>query len=279
MLEDMAFYCIDNVPATLLGSMVSQIIETSETLYDNLAVGLDARNRAADLESIPDVLRSLQTQGVRCEVIFLTADSEILLRRYRETRRSHPLHGEGMSLRDAIDRERELLGPITDSADLVIDTTQTSAHTLRDLIRRRVGGTDSPVLSILVESFGYKHGVPVDVDFVFDLRCLPNPYWDQSMRPLTGKDERVIEYLDAQESVQTMFEDILGFLQKRIPEYIDFNRNYLTIGIGCTGGQHRSVYMANKLARALSRDHEQVLVRHSELPSGDAETVGEPATA
>jgi UPF0042 nucleotide-binding protein len=172
---------------------------------------------------------------------------------------------EGMSLRDAIERERELLGPVTYSADLVVDTTQTSVNELRELIRSRVGERERPSLSILIESFGYKHGLPVDADFVFDLRCLPNPYWDLALRPLTGKDKKVIEFLDSHESVQKMYADILDFLQRRVPEYVESNRNYLTVGIGCTGGQHRSVYMVEKIVASLSKDHSHVLARHSEV--------------
>ena len=278
MLEDLAFYCIDNVPATLLNSLVSEIIATQDPLYNNLAVGLDARNRATDLESLPDLIRSLQRQSVHCEIIFLHADTDILLKRYRETRRVHPLRSEGIDLRNAIERERELLGPVTYSADLVIDTTQTSVSELRELIGSRVGERETPGLSILIESFGYKHGLPVDADFVFDLRCLPNPYWDLSMRPLTGKDEKVIEYLESYDSVQRMHADILDFLQRRIPEYVEANRNYLTIGIGCTGGQHRSVYMVDKIAHSLSKDRNHVLARHSEVLTSDGNTAGNPTT-
>ncbi len=278
MLEDLAFYCIDNVPATLLDSLVSKIIATQDSLYNSLAVGLDARNRMTDLESLPDLIRSLQKQGVYCEIIFLHADTDILLKRYRETRRVHPLRSEGIDLRNALELERELLGPVTYSADLVIDTTQTSISELRELIRSRVGDNERPGLSILVESFGYKHGLPVDADFVFDLRCLPNPYWDLALRPLTGKNQKVIEYLESYDSVQKMYTDILGFLQRRIPEYAESNRNYLTIGIGCTGGQHRSVYMVDKIVRSLSKDKNHVLARHSEVLTSNDAAANNPTT-
>ena len=212
------------------------------------------------------MVRDLRARGIRCEVIFLHADDNILLKRYGETRRKHPLSAAGLSLREAIDRERQLLGPIIASAELVLDTTRTSIYELRDIIRRRVGAHEQPGLSILIESFGYKHGIPADADFVFDLRCLPNPYWDMALRPLTGKDEKVIEFLDASDSVQRMYGDILGFLDRWIPEYIDFNRNYLTVAIGCTGGQHRSVYMTEKLAAELAKRYSPVMTRHNELP-------------
>ena len=210
--------------------------------------------------------RILRARGIRCEVIFLHADDNILLKRYGETRRKHPLSAAGLSLREAIDRERELLGPIIASAELVLDTTRTSIYELRDIIRRRVGAHEQPGLSILIESFGYKHGIPADADFVFDLRCLPNPYWDVALRHLTGKDEGVIGFLDASSSVQRMYDDILGFLDRWIPEYIDFQRNYLTVAIGCTGGQHRSVYMTEKLATELAKRYSPVMTRHNELP-------------
>jgi UPF0042 nucleotide-binding protein len=265
-LEDLGFYCIDNVPAALIASSVEQIAATEDPVYQNLAIGIDARNRAADLARLPQVVMDLRERGVRCEVVFLQTDDNMLLKRYGETRRKHPLSAAGLSLREAIERERELLGPIIASAELVIDTTRTSIYELRDIIRRRVGGHDQPGLSILVESFGFKHGIPADADFVFDLRCLPNPYWDQALRSLTGRDAPVIAFLDAQPAVQRMYADILGFLERWIPEYLDFNRNYLTVAIGCTGGQHRSVYMADKLAAALSREHPQVLTRHTGVP-------------
>lgn len=264
--EDLGFYCIDNVPAALLATMVEQIISSKDPMYDNLAMGIDARNRAADLARLPDVLMDIRGRGVHCEVIFLHAEDDILLKRYGETRRKHPLSAAGLSLREAIERERELLGPIIASAELIIDTTRTSIYELRDMVRRRVGDHDQAGLSILIESFGYKHGIPADADFVFDLRCLPNPYWDHALRPLNGRDTAVARFLDDSPLVQRMYADILAFLDRWIPEYVDFNRNYLTVAVGCTGGQHRSVYMAEKLAAELSRRYPQVMTRHTELP-------------
>lgn len=266
LLEDLGFYCIDNVPAALLDTMVSEMVATRNSAYENLAFGVDARSRARDLEAVPELVKNLRARGIQCEVIFLHADDDILLKRYGETRRKHPLSAEGQGLRDAIARERELLGPIIDCAELIVDTTRTSVYELRDAIRNRVGTRRKPGLSILIESFGFKHGIPADADFVFDLRCLPNPYWDMSLRPLTGRDPAVIRYLDDSPSVQRMYEDILQFLQRWIPEYLDFNRNYLTVALGCTGGQHRSVYMAEKLGAALAGQYDDVQTRHTELP-------------
>ncbi len=220
---------------------------------------------ASDAGDLPGMLKDIRGRGVACEIIFLQADDEVLLKRYSETRRKHPLGGEKTSLREAIAKERALLGEVINSAELVIDTTRTSVYELRDVIRSRVGGRDTPDLSILIESFGYKHGIPADADFVFDVRCLPNPYWQSELRPLTGLDEPVSDWLEQQPLVQRMLEDIRGFLEHWIPEYLDFNRSYLTVAIGCTGGQHRSVYMAEKLARDLASDYRQLHTRHNEL--------------
>lgn len=265
LLEDAGFYCMDNVPAALLGSVISQLVATRDHAYDNLAFGVDARSRADDLDALPTLIQHLRGQGIRCEVIFLHTGEEILLKRYAESRRPHPLSAQGLSLREAIALEKQLLGPVIACAELVIDTTRTSIYQLRDAIRGRIGLRTEPGLSILIESFGYKHGIPLDADFVFDLRCLPNPYWESSLRPLTGKDRQVIDYLESHETVRQMFDDVSAFLLHWIPKYIDFNRNYLTVAVGCTGGQHRSVYMADRLAEALSSRYPQVLVRHNEL--------------
>ncbi|MDH3977647.1 MAG: RNase adapter RapZ [Gammaproteobacteria bacterium] len=266
LLEDLNFYCIDNVPAALLDTVITELVATADTIYDKLAVGVDARNRSADLASLPDLVHDLRKRGIHCEVIFLHAEDDVLLKRYSETRRKHPLSEKGLSLADAIARERELLGPIIDCAELVLDTTRTNVYELRDQIRARVGQLQKPELSILIESFGFKHGLPSDADFVFDMRCLPNPYWEMQLRSLTGKDQLVIDFLDKQESVQNMYDDIAGFLENWIPRYVDFNRSYLTIALGCTGGQHRSVYMAEKIAEMLHQKYEAVLIHHNELP-------------
>ena len=266
LLEDLNFYCIDNVPAALLDTIITELVATADSIYDNLAVGVDARNRSADLQSVPDLIHDLKNRGIQCEVIFLHAEDAILLKRYSETRRKHPLSDKGLSLAEAIAKERELLGPMIDCAELVIDTTRTNVYELRDAIRERVGQRNEPELSILIESFGFKHGLPSDADFVVDLRCLPKPYWDSQLRQLTGMDPPVIDYLDNRSSVQNMYTDILTFLEKWIPRYIDFNRNYLTIALGCTGGQHRSVYLAEKLATELKQKFDHVLTRHNELP-------------
>lgn len=276
-LEDLGFYCIDNVPAALLGGLLNQTISSGDKLYDNMAVGVDARNRATDLASLPDLLRSLQGQGVRCEIVFLETEDQVLLKRYRETRRRHPLRSDDMTLQDAIEKEREILGAITYSADLVIDTTSTSIYELRESLRLRVADRDPEGLSIQIESFGFKHGVPFDADFVFDARCLPNPYWEPQLRALTGRDDEVREFLAGDSTVERMYEDIISFLRNRIPEFVEHHRNYLTVAVGCTGGQHRSVYLVERIVKELQGDYPHIIIRHNELPaaaiSKDAEAV------
>jgi UPF0042 nucleotide-binding protein len=266
VLEDLDFYCIDNLPAALLDTLVSRFVDSDESTFDSLAVGIDARNRAEDLASLPTLIRKFRDGGVSCEVVFLQAEDEILLKRYSETRRKHPLADKGLSLQEAIGRERELLGPIIDTADIVIDTTRTNVYQLRDTMRERIRARAENELSILIQSFGFKHGVPTDADFVFDLRCLPNPYWETQLRPLTGKDAAVAAYLEDKDDVQAMYADISAFLHKWIPNYVDFHRNYLTVALGCTGGQHRSVYMVEKLAVDLAEKYPHVMTRHNELP-------------
>ena len=266
VLEDLGYYCIDNMPAALLRSLVDEITHQQELPETRVAVGVDARNRQSDLAALPGLIADLQRDNIQTELLFLQAADEILLKRFSETRRRHPLAEHGTELRQAIERERLLLGPVINAADLIIDTSRTSVYELADAIRDRVDRRKSDMLSVLIESFGFKHGIPADADFVFDLRCLPNPYWEASLRNQSGQDEDVIAFLDQQALFNQMYEDILAFLSRWIPEYVGFDRNYLTVAIGCTGGQHRSVYMADKLASALKQIHDPVLTRHNELP-------------
>jgi UPF0042 nucleotide-binding protein len=266
MLEDLGWYCIDNIPAGLVQALVSHSLRTEEPIYRRLAVGLDARNRPDDLASIPALVADLRRSGLRCEVLYLHAENEVLLRRYGETRRRHPLAGADRSLADAIAEERRLLHPLIDSADLVIDTSRMSVHELRDLIAKRVEPQAPGRLSILFESFGFKHGTPGDADFVFDARTLPNPYWEPTLQPLTGRDSRVIEFLESSPRVERMVEDLIRFIESRLPDYEETHRGYLTIAIGCTGGQHRSVYLVERLAAHFRKKYPQLLVRHNALP-------------
>ncbi|MBT8077454.1 MAG: RNase adapter RapZ [Gammaproteobacteria bacterium] len=265
VLEDLGYNSIDNMPAGLLRSLVVELRRTGDPSTAKIAVGVDARNRKQDLESFPALLAELRKDQIEIDLLFLQASDDVLLQRYSETRRRHPLADDTTELRGAIARERELLGEIINSADLIIDTTRTSIYELAELIRQRVDLRPSDRLSVLIESFGFKHGIPSDADFVFDLRCLPNPYWTAELRPLTGQHTEVAEFLDSQESFTRMYEDILKFLKAWIPEYVAVDRSYLTVALGCTGGQHRSVYMTEKLAAALRGIHEPVLTRHNEL--------------
>jgi UPF0042 nucleotide-binding protein len=264
-LEDIDFYCVDNIPAALLKPFIAHTIRGTDEVYRRTAVGLDARNRPNEIDTIPALVGELRRSGIGCEVLFLHASDEVLLKRYAETRRKHPLVSAGVSLREAIDCERRLLEPITTAADLIIDTSNMGVHTLREWIRERVDREAEGRPALMFESFGYKHGIPGDADFVFDVRSLPNPYWEESLRHLTGRDPQVIAYLSAHPSVRAMIEALAEFLGRRIAEFELANRSYLTIAIGCTGGQHRSVYIAEELAAHFRRSFPQVLTRHDSL--------------
>ena len=265
VLEDAGFYCIDNIPVGPLRSFVKEIQPGQDPDYDQVGVGLDARN-LPDIAQLPGLIEEFRKAGASCEVVFLQAENDVLLSRFSETRRRHPLTSDDTSLPEAIAKERELLGPIIDMADLIIDTSSTTVHDLRDLVRDRVESRGQDALSILIESFGYKHGLPADADFVFDVRCLPNPYWESELRPLNGRDKPVRDFLSAKAQVREMVDDIEGFLKHWIPRYKNFQRSYLTIAIGCTGGQHRSVYIAEALAERLLAVHGSIQTRHHELP-------------
>jgi UPF0042 nucleotide-binding protein len=265
MLEDIDYYCVDNIPAALLKPLISHTIRDGGDAYPRTAVGLDARNRAGEIETVPNLVAELRRSGISCDVLYLHASDEVLLKRYSETRRKHPLIAEGISLRDAIAAERALLEPITLSADLVIDTSRMGVHALRELIRERLDRRREVRLSLLFESFGFKHGIPGDADFVFDVRSLPNPYWEHALRDLNGLDAAVMDYLAGHDGVRSMIDDIAAFLTRRIVEFTTANRSYLTIAIGCTGGQHRSVYIAERLAAHFRASHPEVLTRHESL--------------
>ncbi len=264
-LEDLGYYCIDNLPAGFLKSVVDDILMDDAAQTNLVAVGVDARNRPEDLAALPAVIHEFQERDITTDVLFFQAARDILLKRYRETRRRHPLSSETVELREAIAHEREILAEIASAANLTIDTSNTSIYELADTIRQRVDRRRQNTLSVLVESFGFKHGIPADADFVFDLRALPNPYWTLKLRGLTGLDPEVIEFLDNADNVDAMHEDIVHFVSRWIPRWRESGRGYMTIGIGCTGGQHRSVYMTERVARTLEKVHEPVKVRHSAL--------------
>ena len=266
MLEDLGFYCIDNIPAALLKPFISFTVRSPQKTYERAAIGLDARNTKAEIATVPTLIEELKRSGINCEVLFLVANEEGLLRRFAETRRKHPMSRENIDLRAAIAMETKLLEPIAYAADLVIDTSRMGVHELRDIVHARVEQRQQDRLSLTFESFGFKHGIPGDADFVFDARSLPNPYWEPNLRSLTGTDAEVVRFLEAQKSVGILIEDIVRFLDGRIPEYEAGNRGYLTVAIGCTGGQHRSVYIVERLAQRYAKRFPTLTVRHSNLP-------------
>ncbi len=261
-LEDLDYYCVDNLPGSLLPAFIAEVAQAG--LHPRLAVGIDVRNRTKDLNVLPQVLADVAAQGIERRLIFLDARDEVLFKRYSDTRRRHPLTGEGVSLADAIARERKLLKPLSSIADSVIDTGDLNVHQLRRLIATEFGMAGGP-LSLLFESFAYKRGVPPDADFVFDARCLPNPHWDAAVRPLSGRDAAVRTWLETKPDVVAYLADVQGFLDTWLPRFDAENRSYVTICIGCTGGRHRSVYLAERLAEHFRTRREQVLTFHREL--------------
>lgn len=267
VLEDVGFTCIDNLPASLLPQLVNHIrgLDPSTGAKQKFAISIDARNTWQDLKQFPQIITGDDTLGLKCEVVFLNAKNSVLLQRFSETRRKHPLSDRATDLQKAIQLERTLLEPIANIADLVIDTSNLSLHDLRDLIKTRVAGNEGPGMSILFESFGFKYGVPVDADLVFDVRCLPNPYWKPHLRPYTGLDEPVMDFLQDQPEVLEMEQDIQQFLTRWLPRFAANNRSYITIAVGCTGGQHRSVYICNRLLHHFSGLYDSVQIRHREL--------------
>jgi UPF0042 nucleotide-binding protein len=265
MLEDLGFYCIDNIPAALLKSFISHTVRSPERTYERTAIGLDARNTAAEIASVPRLIDELKRSGIQCEVLFLVASEDELLRRFSETRRKHPMSRDNLDLREAMAKEREILEPIVYAADLVIDTSRMGVHELREIVHQRLEQRSQGRLSITFESFGFKHGIPGDADFVFDARSIPNPYWEPTLRKLTGRDAEVVKFLESQEAAGRLIEDIARFIDARVPEYEANNRGYLTVAVGCTGGQHRSVYIVDRLAERFGQRFANVVARHSAL--------------
>ncbi len=264
-LEDLDYYCVDNIPAAMLKGFVSHTLRSHEMRYERVAVGIDARNAAQDIASVPALVAELKSSGLDCRLVFLTAGDSELLRRYAETRRRHPLSLGREGLREAIARERELLDPIAQSAHITIDTSGKGAHDLGEILRLKIGEEGRPRLSILFESFGFKTGLPADSDFVFDARSLPNPYWDAALRPLNGRDAAVAQYLEAHPQVARLLNDIQVFIEARIPEFQSSNRHYMTVAVGCTGGQHRSVYLVERLVQHFASRLPDVAGFHSAL--------------
>lgn len=272
VLEDNNFYCIDNLPAMLLPDLAERTLLATELAYPQIAVSIDARNLPNQLERFPELLADLREKHIVCDVLYLDADNETLLKRFSETRRRHPLTNDSRSLAEAIQEEKTLLSPIIDLADLTIDTSQLNLYQLRDIIKLRLLNKPEPGTAFLIESFGFKRGVPVDADVVFDIRCLPNPYWKPDLRAYCGLDQPIVDYLGEQADVEEMYNDIYTYLAKWLPRFAASNRAYVTIAIGCTGGQHRSVYMAQRLGQALGKELSNVQIRHRDVVRSDSQT-------
>lgn len=261
VLEDLGYYCVDNLPVDMLPGLASRL----QTDHPRLAVSIDARNLPNDVNLLKDVLLQLRQPNWHTEIIYLDADEKSLLRRFSETRRKHPLTNDEVSLQEAIRQEYRLLSPLATMADMTIDTSELTQHQLSTLIRDRVAREDTNRLQLLIQSFGFKNGMPADADFIFDVRCLPNPYWQQHLRNLSGCDVAVADFLRACPEVEQMVEDIIRFLDNWIPRFEADNRSYLTVGIGCTGGQHRSVYITEELVKRAQQLQFNVQVRHRDL--------------
>ena len=268
-LEDEDYYCVDNLPIGLLPQFVERILSRQVQLYDNIAVGIDARSDAADLRDFNTIFEWIQQRDaktkIEIEIIYLQAELDTLIKRFSDTRRRHPLTKKGLPLSEAINVERDLLKDVATAANLFIDTTHTNIHELRSRIKERVAKRQQTKLSLLFYSFGFKNGAPADSDFVFDVRCLPNPHWEPNLRALTGQDPEVIAFLQKQEDVQLMLDHIKNYLAFVIPKFIKQNRYYITVSIGCTGGQHRSVYIAETLHDNFRNQLENVSIHHREL--------------
>ena len=266
VLEDSGFYCVDNLPATLLLDVVKFLGEAG---HERIAISVDARSVA--LSSLPEHLAALKARGAESTLLFLEASGATLLRRFSETRRSHPLAGAGLTLSEAIERERALLAGVSELGHH-IDTSGLQPKVLRNWIKDLLGLGEGS-LTLLFESFAFREGIPLDADWVLDVRMLPNPHYEPGLRDLTGRDAPVIGFLEKQEKVGAFLEDVRSFLARWLPDVRRDNRNYLTVAIGCTGGRHRSVYLADQLARAFSAEA-RVLVRHRGLAASDANAAG-----
>ena len=262
-LEDLEFYCVDNLPSALLPQLVNAATEGGSK-HRRIAVGVDVRNRGADFALMPTVLSELAAAGVQVHLILLDCRDEVLIKRYSETRRRHPLATRGLSLADAIVEERRLLRPLMAIAEKVIDSSELNVHQLRRLVATGYAQATEG-LTLMFQSFAFRRGLPLDADFVFDTRCLPNPHWQAHLRPLSGKDGPVRDFLDAEPLVAEYFTDTARWLDAWLPRFEQDDRSYMTISIGCTGGRHRSVYLVEKLAAHYRARREGVLTFHREL--------------
>ncbi|QDF65997.1 RNase adapter RapZ [Shewanella sp. SNU WT4] len=265
VLEDLGYYCVDNLPLSLIGSLLSEL----QVSNDKIAISVDVRNLPEQEKLLEQELRKLPNSTV-IKSMFLNSSDQVLLKRYSETRRLHPLSKSQSSLSDAIKREGELLAPLSKIMDHFIDTSNLTIYELSDKVREILLGRVEKELVITFESFGFKHGMPTEADFMFDVRFLPNPHWEQELRPLTGLDAPVQEFLGRQVQVNKFIWQIESLLGTWLPQLERNNRSYLTIAIGCTGGQHRSVYVADQLAKRFTNGKHTVQSRHRELNNASA---------
>ncbi len=263
-LEDEGYYCIDNLPVSLLPALVEQLMSQDYLEFAGAAVCIDARNAWKNLASVNNILDALP-EDLQPQVLYLDAQDEALIKRFSETRRRHPLSDEETPLAEAIERERSLLAPLAGAATLSLDTTQMTIYELRDAIRQRLLGSDGASMSVLFESFGFKRGVPTDSDLVFDVRMLPNPHWVRELRMKTGLDAEVRDFLESRPMPGELYDDICNYLDRWLPRYSESNRSYITVAVGCTGGQHRSVYLADKLYHRYRERYPEVHIRHREM--------------
>jgi UPF0042 nucleotide-binding protein len=264
-LEDLDYYCADNLPAELLPDFVRSVVGGNRR-HARLAVGIDVRNREQDLASLPISLAAIGAEGYPYRLVFLDTRDDVLIRRFNETRRRHPLSRSGLPLAEAIAHERDMLRPLVALADVVIDSSELNVHQLRRKVTTEIAIDAATGLSILLESFAYKNGLPADADFVFDVRCLPNPHWMPALRPLSGRDAAVAQHLDEQPLVRDYLDQVLRFLDTWLPRFESDSRSYVTVAFGCTGGRHRSVYCAETVAAHLRRHgREQVVTFHREI--------------
>ena len=264
-LEDAGFYCVDNLPVGILPTFAAYLAEHELPHFKRVAIGVDARNHPTAIAAFPATLDALRAQGVNAELLFIDASDDTLLQRFSETRRKHPLSSAEMSLPAAIERERTILDPLINRAEMRIDTTHRNVHELRSIIRELIAERPAGTLALQFRSFGFKYGVPSDADFVFDVRCLPNPYWELELRDLTGLDTGVCEFLAGAPLVAEMIADICRFLEAWIPRFAGINRSYLTLAFGCTGGRHRSVYIAERVAQHFSAPDRQAVINHRDV--------------
>lgn len=266
LLEDAGFICIDNLPMSLLPALITQVAQAPNADTIKFAVGIDARNLGGDLSRFPDIIAAAaEAQKVPFTIVYLDATSSVLIKRFSETRRRHPLSDKTTGLREAIESESSILEPVARIAHITIDTSNLTLHELRSAVKKQLVGGEGQGLALMFESFGFKYGVPVDADFMFDVRCLPNPFWQPELRLKTGLEPSVQAFLKDQPEVTGMLEDIAQFVAKWLPSFQQNNRSYLTVAIGCTGGMHRSVYLADQLGERFRQQFDNVQTRHRQI--------------